>query len=187
MNINKVHPQFQKHILITSLVPAIILSALTISFTARDMPYFSTDSYYYIEMAEGRTYNVIRPFINRFFYPMIVRTTSHITGLSIDHIFALMGFLALISFTWSICLIHRQFGIPGITSILIIFSPLLLDLYKDYYLPDLFFNALLALFFLMLLRTETKPWYKWPSLILLFLLCLTRAKHNCISFDSCCR
>lgn len=59
----------------------------------------------------------------------------------------------------------------------IIFTPVLFDLYKNYCLPELFYAALLGVFFLLLRQEKF-----WGSLVLLFLLFLTRENTIILSF-----
>lgn len=161
---------------VKSLFLASFISALTVMSTWNHLPHFSSDSSYYKEMAEGHYSNVIKPFSNRILHPMLVRTLAGIFSISTDRAFFAWGLLALMTLAWTLSLILGRSDIPHYTvvSAVVVFTPLWLSLFRDYFLPDLFHAALLGLFFLVLLESEIKQKFRWASLVLLFLLYLTR-------------
>ncbi|MEM2352370.1 MAG: hypothetical protein QXT26_08195 [Thermoproteota archaeon] len=133
------------------------------------LPYsFDVDSKYYKDIAEGRIYNVVKPFSNRILHPIIVGMMRKFFGINTDLSFFVVGVLSLIVLVLGVSLIAKSI-IPYPAVIAFLLSPFLLQLFRDYYLPDIFHAAILALFFVCLLHSKTRM-----ALLCLFLLHLTR-------------
>ncbi|MEM3484503.1 MAG: hypothetical protein QXI12_02630 [Candidatus Methanomethyliaceae archaeon] len=149
---------------------SLFVSFLTVLISWQDLPFLSTDSYWYIEMAEGRTQNVVKPFSTRILHPMTVAVLKGISGLNTHQSFFMVGLLALGILTMTLSSIIKSVTpYPAITIAFVLFTPFFLNLFKDYYLPDLFHAAALGLYFLLLVHNKLRS-----SLLVLFLLCLTR-------------
>ena len=117
-------------------------------------PAMVADSNYYIDMALGHRRTVPAPFSQRVAYPTIAGWLHH-AGLPISMSFALLGVLALAVFCVAIRVLLRD--LPGIAVIALLVLPFVIDAYRDAYLPDLAFAALLACF-LIVLRARLAWW-----------------------------
>lgn len=117
-------------------------------------PAMVADSDLYIEMALGHRYRVPAPFSERIGNPAIAGWLHH-AGLSISASFALVAVLALTVFCVAIGpLLH---GVPPIGVIALLVVPVIVDSYRDAYLPDLASAAVLACF-LVVLRARQAWW-----------------------------
>jgi hypothetical protein len=110
------------------------------------MPYYGADADQYIELAEGRPENVIKPFSSRILHPIMVRMAKNLIGGTTDQGFTLVACGALVVFVSSCMLIL----LPEIPFLLIphpdYVHSFLIQLTKECYLPDLFHASLVALF-----------------------------------------
>lgn len=163
-----------------TLFLALFISAITVAITWHNLPYLSDDSEHYIELAEGRAENVIKPYSNRIFHPLMVQTLATIGNISTDQSFFVWAIVALIILTLAVSMIIRLVDLPNplIIIIAVLLTPFLLNLFKDYYLPDLFHAALLGLFFLLIAcAQQVRQQCRWAigaSFLVLFLLVVTR-------------
>lgn len=134
------------------IVLPIVIVILIISFvTLLDQQHkFDVDSKHYQLIAQGQMHNVIKPFSSRILHPMFVRLLSDIFNISIDLSFQITAILSLTLFVASIMAINKSLT-PNTINILILSSPLLVRLFQDCFLPDLFYSAILSLTFLALL------------------------------------
>jgi hypothetical protein len=150
-----------------SAIVALIIAAATLAVTWSSIPYHGSDSEQYIELAEGRPENTIKPFSGRILYPTLVRTLKA-TGLSTDGCFVVAALLALIILPLTISLRVMKGAQHWFMLVPVLLTPFLMQMFKECYLPDLFHAALLGLFFLVFERA-------WLAGLLLFLmLFLTR-------------
>ncbi|MHA1686995.1 MAG: hypothetical protein ACTSYD_11425 [Candidatus Heimdallarchaeaceae archaeon] len=158
------------NILGNCFIIAFLVSVFVIVICRKDLPHLSSDSYWYIELAEGRPYNVVRPFSSRILHPAVVRAISGIGNLNTSQSFFVVGFLALVALITEVLLMLRlTTPYPPVIGVAIVFTPFLLHLFRDYYLPDLFHASLLGLFLILLMNQKL-----WASLLILLLLHLTR-------------
>lgn len=157
---------------------AIIVVTMGVLIAARlDSPFsFDVDSHNYVDLAEGRIRAVVKPFTNRVLHPWIAGTVARTFQLSTDLSFLIVGILALIILVTTVTLIARSF-VPHFLIPAILATPFLVDLFQDYYLPDLFHAALLGFFFLCLFHKKY-----WISLVVLFLLQMTRESTLLLAF-----
>ena len=128
-----------------------------------------SDVEWYRLLALGQKSVVMRPFADRVLAPALVRGFSHVSGISIDSGFLLLG----IANCWIFLCIVLQPLLRNINTWLLAASVLLLPfwstVFNDYYLPDLMHAALLAIYFFLLRRRN------WAaSAALLFLLFTAR-------------
>ena len=152
--ISKRKPLFLRLFLAASLI-----SVFVIVITWDELPYLSTDAHFYIELAEGQPQNVPKPFSTRVFHPIMVQSLTRISGLSIDQSFLAWGVFSLIILCLSVSLIIQSANVPNhlLVTVVVLATPLLLSLFRDYYLPDLFYAALLGLFFLLIIERSKLP------------------------------
>lgn len=154
------------------LIAASSVSTLIILITWQNLLHIKSqymDSHWYIELAEGRPYNVMKPFSSRIFYPAIVRLIKTFGNFTIDQSFLIAGSLSLIILVIVVMLVIKLTTPYPQAAVFILFTPFLLSLFKYLYVPDLFHAALTGLFFVLILRHKM-----WPALLVLFFLCLTR-------------
>jgi len=158
------------YILSYCFIIALLVSVFVIVICWKDLPHLSSDSYWYIELAEGRPYNVVKPFSSRILHPAVVRVISGIGNLNISQSFFVVGFLALVALITEVLLMLRlTTPYSPVIGVAIVFTPFLLHLFRDYYLPDLFHASLLGLFLILLMNQKLLV-----SLLILLLLHLTR-------------
>ena len=136
------------------------------------------DSEWYIDLATGNYHHVVKPFINRIVYPFVARIVVLFTGVDIKIAFLVLNIVSLLILLVSLFFIIRPFIYNQLIYVPIIFTPVLFDLYQNYCLPELFYAALLGIFFLLLRQGKL-----WSSLSILFLLFLTR--ENTIVLSLC--
>ena len=158
-------------ILSKAFVSGILLVAVVVGMTAWvDCPYsFNIDSRHYIDIAEGRMHLVNKPFSNRFLHPIVAGTIAKVTHLSTETSFLLIGILSLLVLLTAVFSVAKVDNLSPAAVIAFLLTPFLVRLFQQYYLPDMFYAAILGLFFLC--------WgqYKlWWTLVLLFLLYITR-------------
>ena len=137
-----------------------------------------SDSEWYIDLATGNYHNVGKPFINRIVYPLVARIVVIFTGVDTKNAFLALNIVSLLILLISLFIIIRPFISNKMLYATIIFTPVLIDLYLNYCLPELFYAALLGVFFLLLRQGKL-----WASLVFLFLLFLTR--ENTIVLSLC--
>lgn len=162
----------------SALLAILIASAIIFSHANIITSKLSADSEWYIELAAGNYHNVGKPFINRVVYPLTARLIVLFSGVDIKHAFLALNVLFLFILLLSLFSLIKPFISIKAFYIPIIFTPVLLDLYKNYCLPELFYAALLGVFFLLLRQEKL-----WASLVLLFFLFLTR--ENTIILSCC--
>ncbi len=127
------------------------------------------DSGWYIKMAEGRADEVIQPFSGRFLYPFLAHIMDTYVFHDITKAFLFLAICSLLVFYVAVTvLLKKTFPSPFLL-IPFLFLPYFLEMTREFFLPDIFYISLTALFFLFLfLRKEGL------SLIVLFFLFLTR-------------
>ena len=136
------------------------------------------DSEWYIDLATGNYHDVGKPFINRIVYPVLARIVVVFTGISTINAFLALNIVSLLVLLISLFIIIRPFIYNKLIYVPIIFTPVLFDLYRNYCLPELFYAALLGIFFILLRQGKL-----WASLVFLFLLFITR--ENTIVLSLC--
>jgi hypothetical protein len=147
---------------------AVIILILLVTFFA--YPYdYNVDSYFYLEMAKGHFNNVVKPFSNRILHPFISGFLTEVIGIKPSISFITIQIISLIVFLTSMFMIQKNRVQNPILVILVIFCPFLITMFQQYYISDLFYTALLLLFFYSLIHHKI-----WLSFILVFLLQITR-------------
>lgn len=152
-----------------SIFTAICISVLIIGFTWNNLPFFEADSHWYISLAEGASQNVIKPFSTRILQPYTVGGLSILINIDLNTSFLIVGVITLIILVLTSTLLLKLISHSSLVVFSFLFTPFLFSLFKDYFVPDLFFAALLGVFFFLLSRN-----WIWQSLPILFLLALTR-------------
>lgn len=151
-------------LLIIIIASTIILSNLNILNSK-----LICDSEWYIELATGNYHSVVKPFINRIIYPFLARLVVLLTGVNVKNAFLALNIVSLLIFLAVLFNIIKPFIANNKVFVPIIFTPVLFALYQNYCLPELFYAALVGVFFLLLRQGQF-----WVSLALLFLLFMTR-------------
>lgn len=144
---------------------ALALAGAVCAATWRDLPCRSDDYGWYQRLAAGRGEEVVRPFATRVLHPLAVRGVRAAGSLDLDAAFRLVGIASVLVLCWAV---GRRLRGPLWLAPLLLWSPLLLQLFRDHYLPDLWHAALLAL---LVLAWPARP---AASLLLLAALMLTR-------------
>ena len=122
----------------------------------------------YIQMAEGNPDNVLLHHARRMLHPWIVGKLCWIAGT--DFAFLLVGILSLLVFLWIVLnYLHHDLKYSLPACLAFIFLPYLFILFHDLYLQTLFFLALSAVFWRLILKKRYLA-----GVILLFLMSLTR-------------
>jgi hypothetical protein len=143
------------------------LAMFAIWAAAPHLPPGDTDELHYLSMADGKL--VMKPFAFRFLAPAVVRVFTHITGLSTEHGFLVLGVLSGWVFFYGVLslVLKRSHGL-GFALVLTLI-PFWLRTFMDYRLPDAP-HAALCMVYLLLLR---RRWWGWAS-IMLAVMYLTR-------------
>lgn len=151
----------------------------------RSLPFLSEDSSHYYQMAIGQNWDVIKPFCNRYFQPMLVRALSSQLHSSIHQAFLVLGVLSVgvLVFTVNWLLEKACLSGRGWKAVWLILTPLLFQTFLDYYLPDLLHAALLGLFFVLLRQDNTCRFCRigW----VLVLIALFATKESTILLSAC--
>ncbi len=130
----------------------------------------SADADWYIKIAKGDIKEVIKPFSGRVLHPLTVRLFSFLSGFDINVSFWALNVFLLFGFVIMLSLFFSKISFMNAALVFtLLFSPVLLNYFRYFYLTELFYSFLLILFFYFL-----KNWnFAW-SLPLLFLLFLSR-------------
>ena len=128
------------------------------------------DSPQYIEIAAGRIYNVNMPFSSRILHPIVAGALAKVAHINLASSFLTIGVLSLVVLLTAEFLVTKVAGLHPAVVVAFLLTPLLAGLLRQYFLPDLFYAALLGLFFLCL-GQNNKLWW---TLALLLLLYITR-------------
>jgi len=109
------------------------------------VPEMVADSEYYIAMASGGQQQAIAPFAKRVLHPLFVRSVATVMGKDVNWSFVAVACFSLLLLGESLALIEHRMGVvPGLVPLLA-FSPLVLQMFRQAYLPDLFHAAVLSL------------------------------------------
>jgi hypothetical protein len=113
------------------------------------------DAGQYRLLALGQHGAVPAPFSARILGPAIAGWLGRVTGLGVDTGFLLLGIVCLIALLGLIAGLLWSWRAPLIVSAAIFLMPFWVDIFHDYYLPDLLHAALLAALLLLLLSGYT--------------------------------
>ena len=102
------------------------------------------DAGYYRLLALGQRAAVPAPFSARILGPAIAGWLGHSTGLGVDTGFLLLGILCLVAFFALIAGLLWSWRAPTAIFAAIFLMPFWVDIFHDYYLPDLLHAAILA-------------------------------------------
>jgi hypothetical protein len=139
-------------------------------------PYFEGRDYF--DIANGNYGHIEGYYAGRILHPLAVRSLASILHLPIDwRAFLIVSAASLVTL---FCALGAYFGLefkarPWVYLSLAV-TPIVVDQYRAYYWHDLFFAALLAVFFLALRAN------RWTSLPILFLLFMTRESTMILAF-----
>ena len=150
--------------LLQAAVVTATLAAPTWSLNHRLADYDS-----YASIAQGRMSEVMKPFANRVLAASVVRAVTAATGLSTEQGFAVVGLLSLFCIAACIAAVLNSTTKQPAFVFALLLIPWLLDLFREYYLPDLPHAALAAAYFLLLVKGRY-----WESVVLVLLMQLTR-------------
>jgi hypothetical protein len=123
----------------------------------------------YAIIAQGRMSEVIKPFANRVLAANLVHEVTAATGLSTEQGFAVIGLLSLFGIAACTAAVLNSYTKQPAFVFALLLIPWTLDLFREYYLPDLPHAALAAIYFLLLYNGRY-----WESVALLLLMQLTR-------------
>jgi hypothetical protein len=168
------------------LILGLLISLFVIIITWKPVPYLFPDDHFYIELAKGNIQSVPKPFSTRVLYPMLVQLFATGGGISTDQSFLVWGILSIVILCVSVCLIISKSNTPNtlLVAVVILLSPLLLSLFRDFYVPDLFYAALLGLYFLFLFEyAGSSKMFRGASLVVIFLLYMTRESTILLVFS----
>jgi len=157
-------------------VYAILIFAFTFLVAALSLPFISVylgdaghDSRWYIMIAEGHISEVLQPFSGRILYPFLAGWFDKILPLDIGQSFFILGIASLFLFLVINAFILKKAIRSPFLIVPILFLPYFIEISREFFVPDVFYLFLTALFFLFLFHKK-----EGLSLIVLFLLFLTR-------------
>jgi hypothetical protein len=157
-----IHPLFNSSLFIAS-----ILFLVYLVLAWHNLPSWNVDNGYYIKVSQSQP--VRRPFSVRVLYPKIASSIMDISKLSIRSSFVVANSLALLLFLLSITYLIKDITSYAYLALPILINPFILRSFQEAYLPDLFFAALVGLFFVLIYRSFFKL-----SLFVLLLIFVTR-------------
>jgi hypothetical protein len=128
-----------------SVLAAVALISFAWLLCKDSMPEKVADSDWYIALATGRSKEVIRPFASRVIHPLCVRHTASLVGIPTDRAFVVVALGALCLFAASLAVASQRSSVDPIVTAAVVFSPSLLRMFRQAYLPDFFHAALLSL------------------------------------------
>tara|TARA_Y100000310_G_scaffold297489_1_gene330547 strand:- start:10515 stop:11381 length:867 start_codon:yes stop_codon:yes gene_type:complete len=127
------------------------------------------DSRWYVLLAEGRINEVIEPFSSRILHPAIAGWIDAFLPLNIGESFFVLGIISLFLFLILNSLIIRKITPSPLLIIPLIFIPYLIEVSREFFIPDIFYIFLVSIFFFALYHKK-----EGISLGILFLLFFAR-------------
>jgi hypothetical protein len=131
-----------------------LVTFLAVLAAGYDIPRVVSDSEYYQNLAEGKASLVPAPFSQRILFPALARTL-HAFGLSFRAAFVLVAVVALAGFLAATVYLLKDVAPLAIP--LLLLTPFVILTFREAYLPDLTFAAMLA-GFLVLIRRFPRWW-----------------------------
>src|SRR5271163_3837524 len=116
---------------------------------------YAPDAGQYRLLALGQRSAVPAPFSARILGPAMAGWLGRVTGLGVDTGFLLLGIICLIALLGLMAGLLWSWRAPLVVSAAIFLMPFWVDIFHDYYLPDLLHAALLAALLLFLLSGYT--------------------------------
>jgi hypothetical protein len=142
-----------------------LAAVLLIAIAGDEVPRFVPDSDFYIRVALGQRSTVPAPFSQRVAHPGAVAALNEF-GVSLPAAFFILAIISLVGLCVGVRVLLNE--APSLAVVSVLAVPLLVMTYREAYLPDLAFAALLAGFF-VLLRNRLR-WWAPLALIPLFLV-----------------
>jgi hypothetical protein len=136
------------------------------------------DAGYYRLLALGQRAAVPAPFSARILGPAIAGWLGHFTGLGVDNGFLWLGIVCLIALLALIAGLLWSWQAPTAIFAAIFLMPFWVDIFHDYYLPDLLHGAILAAILLCL-------WFGYTTAALLLLFPAYLARESTLLVGLC--
>jgi hypothetical protein len=136
------------------------------------------DAGYYRLLALGQRAAVPAPFSARILGPAIAGWLGQLTGRGVDTGFLLLGFVCLVAFVALIAGLLRSWKAPAAIFAAIFLMPFWVDVFHDYYLPDLLHGAILAAILVCL-------WFGYTATALLLLFPAYLARESTLLVGLC--
>jgi hypothetical protein len=153
-----------------------VVAAIAYFWLMRAEPY-DGDSANYIAIASGHIADVHKPFTARLLQPALAGFMSRTTGLSVDAMFFATNVISLAVLAGAgLIFVTRQVRSLAFAVALVV-CPVILIRFREIYLPDCAHAALVAVFFLLLLRGA-----RWFAMPLFTLLQVTRESTVLLTF-----
>jgi hypothetical protein len=151
---------------------------LLFSFRNESLPIeMSIDSEMYLEMATHGPSQIASPFSKRFLCPWLVGTISRATGQAVPSVFMALNLVSFLGLAFCLAEILRVTVGKPLLALLFLLTPIALESFELAYLPDMFHMALVAAFFLFLLRQKVRC-----ALFVLFVAFLARESTLVLCF-----
>ena len=168
----------------TAVVLLLICEAV-VAMSWHEHPSLYPDSSWYILLAQGHPESVMQPFCKRVLHPATVRAWSALTGVDIQQSFFDCAVVSLFVLAAAVAWFLRRAGCPAplLVAGAVLCTPLTLDLFAHYCLPDLFCGMLMACFFLLHHEAQQRPQRSWMAMVALFLLWLVRESTLLLSLS----
>jgi hypothetical protein len=149
-----------------ALAAAVICLLTAILGMPRSLPLIMIDSVRYRQMALRNFSNVPGSIAGRFLHPAVVYCLSHAAHIDVDRAFLAVALASLLVFVVGLVALAET---SPVATVAVVFSPVLLIMFSLFYVQDLFYAALLTIFFLAL-RSQRD----WLAVAMLPLLYFTR-------------
>lgn len=164
---------------LTILAVAACLTIVVVVLQIKKIPEFKNvpDASHYIAMAEGHSEKVILPYARRILLPWVIGKLRPSVGT--DFSFLIIGTFSLLIFLFVVLwILNYEIKQSFVISTVLILIPCLFLLYYNLYRPNLLFNALSSIYWILLIRKRYVI-----SLLILFFLFLTREEAVLISLS----
>ncbi|KAF0135193.1 MAG: hypothetical protein FD145_19 [Candidatus Saganbacteria bacterium] len=165
----KSHEMLRLNCYITSFVIAFVITIILIPMALSVSAPSNPDSHWYINMAEGNYQETAKPFSYRVLYPFLAQKLTLLTH-DVRSSFIVLALVSIFLLLFAvILLLMSKTTLPKILIISLFFTPYIMSLLKEYYLPDLCHAAIISCFFL-----TTIIFNRWYGILWLLPLFLTR-------------
>jgi len=135
------------------------------------------DSYFYIELSEGKIENTIKPFSTRILHPFTIMMVRYIFPLSNEYLFLAVNMLSLFLFILLLTYLINYATDNIFYSIILIINPCLILIFNYIHISEIYYSMFLVIFLIFLYKK-----YLFTAMLFLFLLSLIRDNSILVCF-----
>ena len=130
---------------------ALAVTSIVVLVAWPSLPSWAGDSGWYLAIAQGRLEEVRQPYARRILHPYVARWIAELFGVSLDSAFRALGIVSVFVTSSIVAWLFRS---GRILAFPLLATPALLLIFRDYYMPDIFYAGILGILF-VLLRKES--------------------------------